>query len=307
MRNHLINELVRLAKTDKRIFLITGDLGFGVLEDFEKENPNQYINAGIAEQNMASVAAGVALEGNIVYTYSIGNFPLMRCLEQVRNDICYHNANVKIVAVAGGFPYGQLGMSHQATEDLAIARALPNMTVFSPADPDEAVEVLKAANKIDGPCYIRLGKNGEPKIHPTLKNYDVMKLMKMTVGERVAVITTGSVISEAFDAVKELSVQGINVSLYNCIAIKPIDSETIKEIAEKHDFIITLEEHNIIGGLGGAVAEMISELYGKHAALKRLGLQDMYTSVVGSQNYLRKVYGVSKEKIIETVMNFYNK
>lgn len=307
MRNHLINEVTRLAQTDKRIFLVTGDLGFGVLENFEKENPNQYINAGVSEQNMASVAAGVALEGNIVYTYSIGNFPLMRCLEQVRNDICYHNANVKIVAVAGGFSYGQLGMSHHATEDLAIARALPNMTVFSPADPDEAVEVLKAANKIDGPCYIRLGKNGEPKIHPTLKNYDVMKLMKMTAGERVAVITTGSVISEAFDALKELSGQGINVSLYNCIAIKPIDSETIKEIAVNNDLIITLEEHNITGGLGGAVAEVISELHGKHAALKRLGLQDVYTSIVGSQNYLRKVYGVSKEKIIETVMNFYNK
>ena len=158
MRNHLIAELYELAQKDSKIYLMTGDLGYGVLNRFQERFPDRFVNAGISEQNMASVAAGMALEGNTVYLYSIGNFPGMRCLEQIRNDICYPNANVKIIVVGGGFAYGQLGMSHHATEDLAVMRALPNMRVYSPADPAEAVEVIRRANSVHGPCYIRLGK-----------------------------------------------------------------------------------------------------------------------------------------------------
>ena len=164
MRNHLINELTAIAKKDKDVMLIAGDLGFGVLNEFMETLPDQFINAGICEQNMASVAAGLALEGKKVYVYSIGNFPGIRCLEQVRNDICYHNANVKIIVVGGGFAYGQLGMSHHATEDLSIMRSLPNMTVYSPSDPLEAVDVIREAYATEGPGYIRLGKGGENRI-----------------------------------------------------------------------------------------------------------------------------------------------
>ena len=158
MRNTFINELEKLAVVDPSIYLLTGDLGFGVLNSFSENLPKQFINVGISEQNMTAVAAGLALEGNAVYTYSIGNFPSLRCLEQIRNDICYPNANVKIISVGAGLSYGQLGMSHHATEDMAIMRALPNMRVFSPADPQEAIAVLKEVSQVPGPAYIRLEK-----------------------------------------------------------------------------------------------------------------------------------------------------
>lgn len=134
MRNHLIDKITKIAEKDKKIMLITADLGFSVVEKFRDKFPDRYINVGIAEQNMAAVAAGIALEGNTVFIYSIGNFPTLRCIEQIRNDICYHNANVKILAVGSGFAYGTLGMTHHATEDLAIMRTLPNMRVFTPCD-----------------------------------------------------------------------------------------------------------------------------------------------------------------------------
>src|SRR5713226_3860325 len=156
MRNAFILALTDLAAQDPRITLVVGDLGFGVVVDFSKRFPKQFINAGVAEQNMTSLAAGLALSGKIVFTYSIGNFPTLRCLEQIRNDVCYHNANVKIVSVGGGFSYGSLGMSHHATEDLAIMRALPGMVVVAPGDPMEAACATRAVAAYDGPCYLRL-------------------------------------------------------------------------------------------------------------------------------------------------------
>lgn len=301
MRNHLIAELEMLAEKDDTIFLVTGDLGFGVLDNFAKKFPNRFINAGISEQNMTAVAAGMALEKNTVYTYSIGNFPGMRCLEQIRNDICYHNANVKIIVVGGGFAYGQLGMSHHATEDIAMMRALPNMRVFSPADPDEAIEVIKRANSINGPCYIRLGKGGESQLHPNSTEYSVEKVMTLQQGGKIAIIGTGSILGEAKKAVEELKSQDISVGLYNVISVKPMDEDSIREIAKKYDFIITLEEHNVIGGLGGAIAEVLASMQGNKATLSRMGLDDVYTSVVGSQEYLRDYYHLSAPYIIEKV------
>ena len=160
MRNTFVRTLIELAKKDKNIELITGDLGFGVLKPFWEQCPDQFTNAGIAEQNMTTVAAGMALEGKTVFTYSIGNFPTLRCLEQIRNDCAYHNVNVKVVCIGGGFVYGSLGMSHQATEDLAIMRALPDVVVMAPGDLVEAEECTKAIAAYDGTCYLRLGRGG---------------------------------------------------------------------------------------------------------------------------------------------------
>ena len=308
MRNHLIAELEQIAAKDPRTIVLTADLGYGVLDKFAKRFPDRFVNVGICEQNMTAVAAGLALEGNVVYNYSIGNFPVMRCLEQIRNCICYHDVNVKIVAVGGGFAYGQLGMSHHATEDIAITRALPNMRVFCPADPDEAVAVVRYVHSLKGPCYVRLARGGEPQVHPALKDYDVAKIMELRQGERVAVVTTGSVLSEALSASESLEKEGFKIGVYNCIALKPFDMKGLLSLADRYSMIITVEEHNVIGGLGSIVAETIAlHPVERMPRLIRLGLSDVYTSVVGSQAYLRRHYGLSSEDITQLVRKHYEK
>ena len=299
MRNHLIAELERIAAEDSRVVVLTADLGYSVLDSFVRRFPDRCLNVGICEQNMTSVAAGLALEGNVVYTYSIGNFPVMRCLEQVRNCVCYHNANVKIIAVGGGFVYGQLGMSHHATEDLAITRALPNMHVFCPADPDEAMQVLRVANGIDGPCYIRLARGGEPCLHPEVKDYDVKQLLPLKEGRRIAVVATGPVLAEALTAAKVLHDRGVEIGVYNCMALKPFDEAGLCKLVERYDAIISIEEHNVIGGLGTTIADTLasSSIRGG-VRLVKLGLHDEYTSIVGSQQYLRRYYGLSVDDIV---------
>ena len=171
MRTAFINELFDLAKQDPRIVLIVGDLGFGVVTPFMEQLPGQFLNAGVAEQNMTGMAAGMALSGKIALTYSIANFPTLRCLEQVRNDVCYHNANVKVVSVGGGFTYGAMGATHHAVEDLAVMRALPGLVVVAPGDPIEARAATRAVIEYSGPCYVRLGKAGEPVVHPSSINF----------------------------------------------------------------------------------------------------------------------------------------
>ena len=302
MRNHLIAELGRIAAADSRVVVLTADLGYGVLDDFAAQFPSRCFNVGICEQNMTSVAAGLALEGNVAYTYSIGNFPVMRCLEQIRNCVCYHNANVKIIAVGGGFAYGQLGMSHHATEDIAITRALPNMRVFCPADPDEAKSVLRLAHSIDGPCYIRLARGGEKPLHPELADYDVTRILELRHGERVAVLATGTVLAEALTAANALSQSGVEIGVYNCMSLKPFDEEGLLAMASDYATIISLEEHNVIGGLGSIVADTLA-LRGprRMPRLIKLGLQDVYTSAVGSQAYLRKRYGLSSADVVAAI------
>lgn len=301
MRNHLIAELEKLAQEDNRICLFTGDLGYGVLDHFAETYPERYYNAGISEQNMMLVACGMAMEGNIAFTYSIGNFSGIRCVEQIRNDICYHNANVKIIVVGGGFAYGQLGMSHHATEDIGIMRALPNMHVFCPSDAAEAIEVLYAAYEIEGPCYIRLGKGKEPLLHDIGIKKDVLCAEEVCVGKDIALMSTGSVLQEAINAAAYYKARGIQIAVYNFAAIKPIDEAAIRMAARKYKHLISIEEHNVVSGFGGAVAEVIAAMPDSRAQLTKLGLQDEYTTVVGSQSYLRKRYGIDEEAIRQTI------
>ena len=194
MRDTVVRELIALAQADKNIELITGDLGFGVLKPYWEALPDQFINAGITEQNLTGVAAGMALEGKTVFTYSIANFPTLRCLEQIRNDCAYHNANVKIICVGGGYVYGALGMSHHATEDIACMRALPNVTVICPADAVEAKYALRAIAKAEGTCYLRLGRGGEKLIHTDLTDFTIGSRVGVVEGTKVFQRTTDSMV-----------------------------------------------------------------------------------------------------------------
>lgn len=300
MRNTFVNALTRLAEKDKNIFLITGDLGYGVLSRFWDKCPGQFINAGISEQNMTSVAAGMALEGKTVFTYSIGNFSTLRCLEQIRNDCAYHDANVKIVSVGGGFAYGPLGMSHHATEDIAIMRALPGVTVLAPGDLAEAEAAAKAACLQKGVVYIRLGKGGEKRIHEKLTGFKIGRAIKLRETGKVCLFSTGGMLDEAVKTADHLEKKGIKTGLYSFPSVKPVDEAVIIRAAQKAKLIVTLEEHNVRGGFGSAVAEVLAQKPGR-AKLLVIGIGDVYSGIVGTQEYLRNKYGLSAKKIIKKI------
>lgn len=301
MRDTFVRTLIALAKENPNIELITGDLGFGVLKPFWERLPDQFINAGIAEQNMTSAAAGMALEGKTVFTYSIGNFPTLRCLEQIRNDCAYHGANVKIVCVGGGFVYGSLGMSHHATEDIAVMRALPGVAVLCPGDLVEAEEATKAIAKYPGTCYLRLGRGGEKRIHDHIDNFEIGKAIKIHDGEKIAIFSTGAIFEEVAGAEAILAEHDIYPAVYTFPTVKPIDRAAIARCAADFDMIVTVEEHNIVGGFGSAVAEVLAELP-ERARLLRIGIHDTYSSIVGSQKYLRSQFGLDSGGIATQVL-----
>ncbi|MCR5837111.1 MAG: transketolase [Lachnospiraceae bacterium] len=301
MRDTFVKTLVELAKGNKNIELVTGDLGFGVLKPYWEQLPDQFTNAGIAEQNMTSMAAGMALEGKVVFTYSIGNFPTLRCLEQIRNDCAYHHANVKIVCVGGGFVYGALGMSHQATEDIAVLRALPDVVVMAPGDLVEAIDCTKALVDYEGTAYLRLGRGGEKRIHDKIDNFKIGKAIKVKDGKKVVLFSTGAIFEEVEKAYDILVEKGYEPAVYTFPTIKPLDVELIQKCSKDFDLIVSCEEHNIVGGFGSAVAEVMAEMRDKKAYLIRVGINDEYGSIVGNQKYLREQYGIAADSIVEKI------
>ena len=295
MRTAFINQLIEEAKTNEKIFLLVGDLGFSVVEPFAEQFPERYLNVGIAEQNMAGIAAGLAMEGYCVYIYSIGNFPTLRCMEQIRYDICYHNLNVKIVAVGGGYAYGSLGASHHATEEMGMLRTLPNMVVCAPGDPIEAKAITTFTTHHEGPCYIRIGKAGEPIIHhEDSLALSLGKILEIRKGKINVIFSTGAMLKYAYDFISE---NNINASIYSFPFVKPINKDELLTILNSHTKIITIEEHQAQGGFGSAILEAINDLIeeGRLAispSVKRIAIPDKFYSVAGSQFYLRKLAGI---------------
>jgi transketolase len=296
MRDSFIRALSELAAEDPRIVLVNGDLGFGVLNDFIERFPDQYINAGVAEQNMTAVACGMALEGARSYTYSIGNFTTLRCLEQLRNDVCYHDANVTAVAVGGGFSYGQLGMSHFATEDLAILRALPNMTVVAPSDPWQAYELTKQLYRRGGSAYLRLDK-GSAKAPADGEPVELGKARLIRRGRHCVIFGIGAILGEALAAAELLAAEGIEATVVDIHTLKPLDTRRVVELAAEHRIVITVEEHNRLGGLGAAIAEVCLESGARIDRFSRIGIDDLYPTIVGDQSYLRRAYGLDADAI----------
>jgi transketolase len=292
MRNAFIERLTELCASDRRLFLVTGDLGFGVLDEFSRRFPQQYLNVGVAEQNMTAVATGLALEGHIVFTYSIGNFPTLRCLEQLRNDACYHNANVKVVSVGGGFSYGQLGMSHHATEDLSILRALPVMVTCAPGTALEARAAVDAVIAHDGPAYLRLERAAGGFRDDPANPFVFGRARVLREGSDLTLVGAGGVVTELVAAADMLSADGIRCRVLSLHTLKPFDAASVCSAAEQTGGILTVEENTVLGGLGGAVAEVCLEHSVRPRRFRRLGIQDTYTSVVGDQAYLRAAVGI---------------
>jgi transketolase len=294
--------LFELAKQDERIVLLTGDLGFSVIEPYMQALPKQFVNAGVAEQNMTGMAAGMALSGKIAFTYSIGNFPTLRCLEHVRNDVCYHNANVKVVCVGGGFCYGAAGATHHATEDLGVMRMLPGMTVIAPADPVEARHATRALVEHAGPAYLRLGKAGEPVVHQSDIDFRIGKAIRVREGDSLTLISTGGMLRFVLQAADQLSASGIHARVLSMHTIKPLDTDAVLAAARETSAIFTVEEHSIVAGLGGAVAEVLAESGLPLPIFKRLGLPSTFAPRVGTQQYMLDQAGLSVEGIVQSVM-----
>jgi transketolase len=293
MRNAFINELMKLAENNDRIVLVTGDLGYSVLECFAKQFESRFINVGVAEQNMMGVASGLAHAGKIVFTYSIANFATLRCIEQIRNDVCYHHANVKIVSVGAGFSYATQGYTHFGLEDISMMRSLPNMKVFSPADPIETTLIVKQAVVNEGPCYLRLGKAKEAYIHEQSKIFnesDFPLIVPVLVAQsKQTVLATGAI---TLHVKNYLINHQLNYNLWSVPHIKPLDMETLKKIAMTSTVIYTCEEHQLSGGLGSAILEAYERLHNKNEitslpTIKRLGVLDLIPAYIGSQGYMR--------------------
>jgi transketolase len=301
VRDVFIEALTELAVEREDVFLITGDLGFGVLDKFAERFPRQYLNVGVAEQNMTGIAAGLALEGYRVFTYSIANFSTLRCLEQIRNDVCYHDANVTVVSIGGGFGYGALGMSHHATEDLSIMRAIPNLRVLVPGDDYEAMEATKYAASTPGPSYLRLERAPVKSVDTIEEPFTYGKIRVLQKGDDFSVFCSGGVTAIAMNVAKALKREGIAIRVHSVHSLKSIDKNVVSAAVSETKGLITLEENNLKGGLGSAISEVCMDfgLYPKKFV--RLGLHDTYSSVVGSQEFLRSHYGIDEAKLEKTI------
>jgi len=290
MRDAFVRVLTEEMERNSRIALITGDLGFGVLRPLWERFPERMINAGIAEQGMVSMAAGLAATGRTVIVYSIGNFPTLRPLEQIRNDCAYHSADVKIVCVGGGFVYGSLGMSHHATEDMSVMRAIPEITCFTPGDPAETEAVTREMLRRKGTCYLRLGRGNEPKVHPSaVENWIFPKALTLREGTDIALLSAGGILTQAMDAAQRLEAKGISAKVVSFPCLKPLDEEAVREVLAGFRGVVTVEENTVTGGFGSAVCEIAAE-EGSGCRVRRVGLRDCFATVVGDQQYLRQVY-----------------
>ena len=304
MRNAFLDTLFELAMQDERIVFVTGDLGYRVVEKFMEQRPRQFLNAGVAEANMTGLAAGMSLgEGKIVFTYSIANFPTLRCLEQIRNDVCYHDANVKVVTVGGGFAYGSMGATHHAIEDLAVMRALPNLTVIAPGDPVETRAATRAVVAHAGPCYLRLGKAGEPTVHQGTIEFTLGKAIRLRDGDDLTLISTGGMLQTAVKVADRLAAANLNVRVVSMHTLKPLDNDEVLAAARNTGAIFTLEEHSIIGGLGSAVAEVLAEADIPRKPFKRLGMPSIFSPHIGMQNYLLAQHGLDEEGVAKTILD----
>ena len=303
MRNAYISALHDLAKKDERLLALVADNGAIVYDKYRRDFPDRFINFGISEANMVSVAAGLASCGKIPFAYTISTFITMRAFEQVRNDVCLQKMNVKLVGIGAGFVYSNLGPTHHATKDITLMRALPNMTVFSPADPLETRKVTQAAAEITGPVYIRLSTGGTPDIYERDYEFKPGRGVTLREGKDITIIATGNAVYEALAAVDELKKLGVSAGLVNIHTIKPIDKDIILKAAGDTGAILTLEEHSTLGGLGSAVAEIISEDYKHPVKFKRLGLKGVFPEGYGTYQEMKEINGLSKADIVKAVNN----
>lgn len=302
MRNAFINTLHYLARIDKRIFLLTADVGFSLFDKFREEFPDRYLNIGVAEANMINVAAGLSMSKKIVYVYSMAHFITTRCYEQIRLNLSYQNTNVRLVGSGGGLTYGSAGATHHAIEDISIMRSLPNMCIICPGDPIETKYAVEASLKHEGPVYIRVGKNNPP-IHKNSIDFQIGKGIILKKGRDLNILTTGNMLGISNIVAAKLKEDGIDTGVISIHTVKPLDIDLVKDLAYCGKPIFTVEEHSIIGGLGSAVSEVLAEL-DCNVPFKRIGLPDEFSHIVGNQNYQQMKFGIDADGVYKKIRTY---
>ena len=291
MRDAFARAVTELAAADERVVLLTGDLGVDLFTELAERAPGRFVNVGIAEQNLVGVAAGLAYAGKRPVVYSIAPFLTARANDQIRVAIAAARAEVLLVGVGGGLAYGQLGPTHHAIEDVAALRALPGLAVLTPGDPDEAAAATRAALAHDGPAYLRLGRNREPRLLPAGTAYALGRAVTVREGGDVTLATSGTMLGETLAAADLLAARGVSAAVVHFGSVKPLDEEAIVAALRRSPLLVTVEEHSVLGGFGGAVAEIAAES-GLPVRLRRIGLADTFAHAVGSREHLLAQYGL---------------
>lgn len=303
MRTAYLDTLYELARQDQRVYALISDNGAIVYDKYRRDLAGQYLNLGISEANMLGVAAGMASCGKIPFAYTIGAFLAYRAFEFIRNDICLQKQNVKIVGTGAGQVYSALGPTHHSTEDLGGLRSLPDLTILCPASPEEVKKATVAAYELDGPVYLRLGTNKEPEIYDGNYQFEIGRGVILREGTDVTLIGTGSILKDILGAAELLANNGIRAKVINIHTIKPIDREIILQAAEETGRIATIEDHNIIGGLGSAVSEVVVEL-GKGIAFKRFGLQS-FSNGYGTYAQVKEMNGIGIKQVCQKIQEWF--
>jgi transketolase len=300
MRNVFVKTLLQLAKDDPRIMLMVGDLGFSVVESFAEQLPDQFLNAGIAEQNMAGVAAGLAMAGFHPFIYSIANFPTLRCLEQIRNDIVYHRQPVTVVAVGGGLAYGSLGYSHHAVQDLACLRTLPGMLMATPGDPLETVAVTRFLTQARRPSYLRLGKGGEPGIHASEPVLETLGPLEVHGGSDRAILACGNSLGLAAKAARLTGASLLSCPLWDD---GPETRAAIQATVDRYQRLVVVEEHLAAGGFGSFVRECLEDDSQRQSRIRCRALRPEVCEQVGPQEMLQAAGGLTVETIAKALIS----
>jgi len=299
MRKTALNIVHELARKNPNVFFVGSDLGAGTLGGFKDELPDQFLMEGISEANVVGLASGLALEGKIVYVNSIATFLTRRAYEQVCLDLCLQNLPVRLIGNGAGMVYAPLGPTHMAIDDIAIMRAIPNMTILAPCDAEEMRRLMYLTEDFAGPVYIRLAKGGDPVVSLPDITYRIGKAILMHEGRGdVLIVTTGVMLQVALGALKKLKEMGIDPTILHMHTVKPLDEAALSECLSNCSIVVTLEEHSILGGLGGAVAEYVLENFpSKLSSFKRLGLPDVFPDDYGSQGHLLNRYGLNASNV----------
>lgn len=305
MRNAFAAELVALAAEDERIVLLAGDIGNRLFDAYKARFPQRFLNCGVAEANMIGMAAGMALCGLRPVAYTITPFITTRCLEQIRVDVCYHNLPVVLVGIGSGLSYASLGATHHSCEDIAILRVLPHMTVICPGDAVEVRQALRAALAHPGPVYIRLGKKGEPVVHEQVPDFVIGKGIRVRAGSDACLLSTGTMVPLALQAADALADKGISVQVVSLHTVKPLDEDLLAEVFSSVALVATVEEHSVLGGLGGAVAEWVTDQPPHKARFLRIGTSDMFLHEAGEQEYAREYFGLTPGQMAERLCKAY--
>ena len=305
MRNAFADEITQIANSDPSVVLLSGDIGNRLFDKYKESNPDRFVNCGVAEANMIAMGSGLAMSGMKPVAYTIASFLIYRAFEQIRVDLSYHDAAVLLVGVGGGLSYASNGSTHHTLEDIALMRSLPNMQVVCAGDPLEVRAATKAFFSDPKPTYLRIGKKGEAPVHEkALDDFEIGKSICLKRGQSVALLATGNMLPNCSWVCNDLKELGIYSSLYSFHTVKPLEKECLEEIFDRHEYVITIEEHGKLGGFGSAVAEWLASQTQPKARLLTIGTPDQFLLYTGNQEKARKKCGLDRAGLLEQITDF---